>query len=79
MSFDRLELNVGSDDGLDIDKLRNFVIDTVEPRDVGNIHVMENKARVQVVRYRSQEVVDELFGQVINGKRVLVTNLSDKH
>ena len=81
MSFDRLELNVGSDDGLDVDKLRHFVIDTagVDSKDVGNIHIMDNKARVQVVRYRSQEVVDELFGQVINGKRVLVTNLSDKH
>ena len=81
MSFDRLELNVGSDDGLDVDKLRHFVINTagVDSKDVGNIHIMDNKARVQVVRYRSQEVVDELFGQVINGKRVLVTNLSDKH
>ena len=81
MSFDRLELNVGSDDGLDVDKLRHFVIKTagVDSKDVGNIHIMDNKARVQVVRYRSQEVVDELFGQVINGKRVLVTNLSDKH
>ena len=80
MSFDRLELNVGSDDGLDIDKLRKFVIETagIETKDVGNIHVSDTKARVQVVRYRSQEVVDELFGQVINGKRVLVTNLSDK-
>ncbi|MBO5600555.1 MAG: DEAD/DEAH box helicase [Candidatus Methanomethylophilus sp.] len=81
MSFDRLELNVGSDDGLDVDKLRHFVIKTagVDSKDVGNIHIMDNKARVQVVRYRSQEVVDELFGQVINGKHVLVTNLSDKH
>ena len=80
MSFDRLELNIGSADGMDTDKLREFVIDTAEvsPKDVGNIHVSENKSRVQVVRYRAQEVVDELFGQVVNGKRVLVTNLSDK-
>ncbi|MCQ2085706.1 MAG: DbpA RNA binding domain-containing protein, partial [archaeon] len=81
MSFDRLELNVGSEDGLDIDKLRKFVINTAEidDKDVGNIHISENKSRVQVVRHRSQEVVDELFGHVINGKRVLISNLSDKH
>ena len=81
MSFDRLELNIGSADGLDADKLRKFVIDTAEvsPKDIGNIHVSDSKSRVQVVRYRAQEVVDELFGQVVNGKRVLVSNLSDKH
>ncbi|MCQ2078882.1 MAG: DbpA RNA binding domain-containing protein, partial [archaeon] len=80
MSFDRLELNVGSEDGLDVESLKKFVIRTagIEPKDVGNLHISENKSRVQVVRYRSQEVVDELFGQVVNGKRVMVFNLSDK-
>ncbi len=80
MSFDRLELNVGAADGLDVDKLREFVVNTAEidHKDVGNIHVSENKSRVQVVRYRAQEVVDELFGQVVNGKRVLIYNTSDK-
>lgn len=79
-SFDRLEINVGAVDDLDIDKLKKFIIKTagIGDRDIGNIHISETKSRVQVVRYRSQEVVDELFGQVINGKRVLVTNLSDK-
>lgn len=80
MSFDRLELNVGSADGLDIEKLRKFVVRTagVEEKEIGNIHVSESKSRVQVVRYRSQEVVDELFGQTVNDKRVLIYNLSDK-
>ncbi len=79
-SFDRLEINVGAVDDLDIDKLKKFIIKTagIGDRDIGNIHISDTKSRVQVVRYRSQEVVDELFGQVINGKRVLVTNLSDK-
>lgn len=80
-SFDRLELNVGADDGLDVDKLKKFILRTagVGDKDLGNIHISGGKSRIQVVRYRSQEVVDELFGQVINGKRVIVTNLSDKH
>ncbi len=80
-SFDRLEINVGAVDGLDTDTLKKFIIRTagIGDRDIGNIHITENKSRVQVMRYRSQEVVDELFGQVINGKRVSVLNLSDKH
>ncbi len=80
-SFDRLEINVGAVDGLDTDTLKKFIIKTagIGDRDIGNIHITDNKSRVQVMRYRSQEVVDELFGQVINGKRVSVSNLSDKH
>lgn len=79
-SFDRLEINVGAVDGLDTDKLKRFIVKTagIGDKDIGNIHISDGKSRVQVVRYRSQEVVDELFGQVINGKRVLVSNLSDK-
>jgi ATP-dependent RNA helicase DeaD len=80
MSFDRIEISVGSDDGIDEEKLLKFVIKTagVRREDIGNVHIYGNKSRVQVVRWRSQEVVDELFGQTVNGRRVLVSNLSDK-
>ncbi|TQS81089.1 MAG: DEAD/DEAH box helicase [Methanomethylophilus alvi] len=80
MSFDRLEISVGSDDGIDQDKLLEFVLKTagIRREDVGNIHVYGSKSRVQVVRWRSQEVVDELFGHTVNGRRVMVSNLSDK-
>lgn len=79
-SFDRLEISIGSQDGVDQDKLTRFVTKTsgIRPDDIGNVHIYPDKSRVQVVRYRSQEVVDELFGQTYNGKRVMVFNLSDK-
>ncbi|WP_201013656.1 DbpA RNA binding domain-containing protein [Candidatus Methanomethylophilus sp. 1R26] len=71
---------MGSDDGIDQDKLLEFVLKTagIRREDVGNIHVYGSKSRVQVVRWRSQEVVDELFGHTVNGRRVMVSNLSDK-
>ena len=80
MSFDRIEISIGSDDGVDQQKLVKFVTKTsgIRTQDIGNIHIYENKSRVQVVRWRSQEVVDELFGQTYNGRRVMVYNLSDK-
>jgi ATP-dependent RNA helicase DeaD len=80
MSFDRIEIFVGSDDGIDEEKLLKFIIKTagVRREDIGNVHIYPNKSRVQVVRWRSQEVVDELFGQTVNGRRVLVSNLSDR-
>ena len=79
MSFDRIEISIGSDDGVDQQKLVKFVTKTsgIRTQDIGNIHIYENKSRVQVVRWRSQEVVDELFGQTYNGRRVMVYNLSD--
>ncbi|MCQ2069995.1 MAG: DEAD/DEAH box helicase [archaeon] len=79
-SFDKLEINIGFDDGLTLEKLIGFVIRTagITKKDVGNVHISDKKSRVQVVRYRSQEVVDEVFGQTFNDKRVLITNLSDK-
>ncbi len=80
MSFDRIEISIGSADGVDQNNLVRFVTKTsgITKQDIGNIHVYENKSRVQVVRWRSQEVVDELFGQSYNGRRVMVYNLSDK-
>ena len=80
MSFDRIEVSIGSDDGVDQQKLAKFVTKTagIRPQDIGNIHVYEKKSRIQVVRWRSQEVVDEVFGQTYNGRRVMVYNLSDK-
>ncbi|MBE6526602.1 MAG: DEAD/DEAH box helicase [Thermoplasmata archaeon] len=80
-TWDRLELSVGSDDGADVDKLTRFIIRTagIASKDIRNVHVFADKSRVQVIRYRSQEVVDEVFGQTFNNRRrVLVTNLSDK-
>ena len=50
----------------------------IAAKDIRNVHVFADKSRVQVIRYRSQEVVDEVFGQTFNNRRrVLVTNLSD--
>ena len=80
-TWDRLELSVGSDDGADVDKLTRFIIRTagIASKDIRNVHVFADKSRVQVIRYRAQEVVDEVFGQTFNNRRrVLVTNLSDK-
>ena len=80
-TWDRLELSVGSDDGADVDKLTRFIIRTsgIATKDIRNVHVFADKSRVQVIRYRSQEVVDEVFGQTFNNRRrVLITNLSDK-
>ncbi len=80
-TWDRLELSVGSDDGADVDKLTRFIIMTsgIASKDIRNVHVFADKSRVQVIRYRSQEVVDEVFGQTFNNRRrILVTNLSDK-
>lgn len=81
VTWDRLELSVGSNDGADVDKLTRFIIRTsgISSKDIRNVHVFEDKSRIQVIRYRSQEVVDEVFGQTFNDRRrVLVTNLSDK-
>lgn len=80
-TWDRLELSVGSDDGADVDKLTRFIIRTagIASKDIRNVHVFADKSRVQVIRYRAQEVVDEVFGQTFNNRRrILVTNLSDK-
>ncbi|AGI48077.1 Superfamily II DNA and RNA helicase [Thermoplasmatales archaeon BRNA1] len=81
MTMDRLELSIGSNDGVTVDNLAKFIVRVagIAPKDIGNIHVYADKSRVQVVRWRSQEVVDEVFGQTFNDKRrVLITNLSDK-
>ena len=80
-TWDRIELSVGSNDGADVDKLTRFIIRTagIAAKDIRNVHVFEDKSRIQVIRYRSQEVVDEVFGQTFNNRRrILVTNLSDK-
>ncbi|MDD2626406.1 MAG: DEAD/DEAH box helicase [Candidatus Methanomethylophilus sp.] len=78
-SYDRLEISVGSKDGVTPDVLTKFVIKHagVSPKDLGNVHVYDNKSRIQVVKSRAQEVVDEVFGQTFKGRRVMVYNLSD--
>ena len=80
-NWDRLELSIGAIDGADVDKLTRFVIKTsgIAAKDIRNVHVFDDHSRIQVVRYRAQEVVDECFGQQFNNRRrVFVTNLSDK-
>lgn len=79
-SFDKLELSIGRGDGLDDKKLVDFVIKVsgVRKSDLGSTKIFDSKSRIQVVRFRSQEVVDEAFGQTYRGKRVMVYNLSDK-
>lgn len=79
-SFDRLEFSIGKDDGLTSDKLLTFVVDTagIPRKEVGKVRIFSSTSRMEVVRCRSQEVVDEMFGQTYRGKRVMVYNLSDK-
>jgi len=80
LSFDRLEISIGAKDGVTPDSMAKFIIKTagIGAKDLGNVHVYDDKSRVQVHKSKAQEVVDEVFGQTYKGRRVMVYNLSDK-
>jgi len=79
--YDHLEINIGEADGVDKTEMSNFITSTarVPPKCICNIKMGKDATRVDVSKDHASEVVDELFGHLYSGRRVIVYDLSDSN